>query len=272
LPEERQYGKLGKMSSDLDVSRIITETFVARAEHYAALPSTQERAREAAANPFETVPLLIVADRQTAGRGREGNSWWTGEGNLALSLLFDPAQFGCPRRAVPTMSLAVSVAIIDAIAPSNPNHRVGLHWPNDVFVANKKLAGVLVEVMPDGRHIVGIGLNANSRAADAPAELQSRLTTLFDLIGTTQQRTDLIVRLLSELAACLRQLGAEPESLGVRFNDLCLQHGQTLTLYQGERSTVGRCLGIAPHGGLLLETQTGPQAFYSGTLQPPRVS
>lgn len=259
------------MPSDLDISRILAETFVARVEHYAALPSTQERAREAAANPFEMLPLLVVADRQTAGRGREGNSWWTGQGNLALSILFDPADFGCPRRAVPAMSLAVSVAIIDAIAPRIKNHRAGLHWPNDVFVAGKKLAGVLVEVMPDGRHIVGIGLNLNSRAADAPSELQSRLVTLRDLTGAMHERTDLVVQVLSELGACLRHLGVEAETLGLRFNDLCLQHGQTLTLYQGDRPIIGRCLGIAPDGGLLLETSSGPQALYSGTLQMPSV-
>ena len=256
------------MPSDLDISRILAETFVARVEHYAALPSTQERARDAAANPFETLPLLVVADQQTAGRGREGNSWWTGEGNLALSILFDPADFACPRRAVPAMSLAVSVAIIDAIAPRIEKHRIGLHWPNDVFVAGRKLAGVLVEVMPDGRHIVGIGLNLNSRSAEAPPELHSRLATLRDLTGVVHPRAEIIVRLLDELAGCLRQLGAEPESLGLQFNDLCLQHGETLTLYQGAHATAGRCRGIAPDGGLLLETQNGAQAFYSGTLQP----
>ncbi|HEY2147802.1 MAG TPA: biotin--[acetyl-CoA-carboxylase] ligase [Pirellulales bacterium] len=256
------------MPSDLDISRILAETFVARVEHYAALPSTQERAREAAANPFETLRLLVVADQQTAGRGREGNSWWTGEGNLALSMLFDPADFACPRRAVPAMSLAVSTAIIDSIAPRIDKHRIGLHWPNDVFVAGKKLAGVLVEVMPDGRHIVGIGLNLNSRSADAPPELQSRLATLRDLTGVVHPRTEIIVRLLNELAGRLRQLGAEPDSLGLRFNDLCLQHGQTLTVHQGERATTGRCLGIAPDGSLLLDTAEGPQAFCSGTLQP----
>jgi BirA family transcriptional regulator, biotin operon repressor / biotin---[acetyl-CoA-carboxylase] ligase len=258
------------MQSELSVSRILAASFVARVEHYAALPSTQDRAREAAANPFETLPLLILADEQTAGRGREGNSWWTGVGNLAFSLLFDPMAFGCPRRAVPSMSLAVSVAIIEAIAPRAAGHRIGLHWPNDVFAAERKLAGVLVEVLPDGRHILGVGLNTNGRAADAPAELQPRLTTLLDLAGSPQDHTELLLKLLTRLDDCLRQLGTDPDSLGTRYNDHCLQRGKTLTLYQGDRAIAGRCLGIAPDGGLILETSGGPQVFHSGTLQPPK--
>jgi BirA family transcriptional regulator, biotin operon repressor / biotin---[acetyl-CoA-carboxylase] ligase len=258
------------MNSLLDISRLLADGFVGRVEHYAVLPSTQDRAREAAANPFETLPLLVVADEQSAGRGRAENSWWTGAGNLALSLLFDPADFGCPRRAVPSLSLAVSVAIIDAVAPRVAGHRIGLHWPNDVFADGRKLAGVLTEVLPDGRHILGIGINTNSRAADAPAEMQSRLTTLLDLTGTRQDQTELVLELLSHLNVRLRQLGAGGDSLGTRYNELCLQRGESLTLYFGADSTTGRCLGIALDGSLLLETRAGPRAFYSGTLQPPR--
>jgi BirA family biotin operon repressor/biotin-[acetyl-CoA-carboxylase] ligase len=276
----------GNMHSRLDASRLLAAGFVARVEHYAVLDSTQQRAREAAANPFEPLPLLVAADRQSAGRGRGDNSWWTGEGNLALSLLFDPAQLGCPR-GLPSMSLAASVAIIDAVAslwdgfpkPSSSDAspeqssripRLGLHWPNDVFVADRKLGGVLVEAIPDGLHILGVGLNTNGRATDAPVELQPYLTTLLDLTGRQVDHTELTLALMDRLVACLSQLGADPQSLGRRFNDLCLQHGRTLTLYQGDRATTGRCLGIAPDGGLLLETTSGQQSFHSGTLQPSR--
>jgi BirA family biotin operon repressor/biotin-[acetyl-CoA-carboxylase] ligase len=265
------------MDSQLDVSRLLSSGFVARVEHFAVLDSTQQRAREAAANPFEPLPLLVVADRQTAGRGRGENSWWTGDGNLALSLLFDPAELGCPR-GLPSMSLATSVAIIDAITaiwdgfpkPSSSNPRLGLHWPNDVFITGRKLGGVLVEALPDGLHILGIGLNTNGRVSDAPRELRSRLTTLRDLTGQPHDHTELALAVLDRLVDCLRKLGSDAESLGRRFDELCLQHGQTLTLYQGERATTGRCLGIAPDGGLRLETPAGPRTFHSGTLQPPR--
>jgi biotin-(acetyl-CoA carboxylase) ligase len=80
----------------------------------------------------------------------------------------------------------------------------------------------------------------------------------------------LLLKLLTRLDDCLRQLGTDPDSLGARYNDHCLQRGKTLTLYQGDRAIAGRCLGIAPDGGLILETSGGPQVFHSGTLQPPK--
>ena len=169
----------------LDTARITDETWIADAEHFLELPSTQDRARACAVDPTSLAPRLIVADRQTAGRGREGNLWWTGTGSLAFSLLFDPGLFGCPRRPAPRLSLAVGVAAIDALAPRMPGLPVGLHWPNDVFVGVKKLAGILVEVLPDGQHIVGVGLNTNNTAADAPVALQATVATsaALDLDG-----------------------------------------------------------------------------------------
>ncbi len=264
----------GSFSKDesprIDIAQLSRDSYLADAEHYASLPSTQERAREAAANPLARLPLLVLADDQTAGRGRGGNSWWTGAGSLAFSLLLDPADFGCPRQAIPCFSLAVSVSIIDAIAPRTTGRQIGLHWPNDVFVEGRKLAGVLVEVLPDGRHIIGVGLNLNNQASFAPLELQSRLTTLRDLTGQAHPPTEVLIELLAALGDNLTRLGADPESLGERFNELCLQRGSTVTVYLGETAVTGICLGIAPDGGLLLETSAGPRSFYSGTLQPPR--
>ncbi len=253
-----------------DVARLSRESWLAQVEHFASLPSTQDRAREAAANPLATLPLLVIADEQTAGRGRGGNTWWTGHGSLAFSLLLDPAEFGCTRQAIPCLSLAVSVAIIDALAPRAPGRQIGLHWPNDVFVEGRKLAGVLVEVLHDGRHIIGVGLNLNNRLSEAPDELRARVCTLSDLTGQPHSPTDLLLDLLAALAEVLRCLATDAETLGLRFNELCLQRGERLTVYIGDQTVSGLCLGIAPDGGLILETAAGPRTFYSGTLQPPR--
>src|SRR5688572_578204 len=100
----------------IDPAHLIADTWIDGVEHHRELGSTQDRARAAAADlPIER-SLLVIADRQTAGRGRGGNTWWTGEGGLAFSLLFDPARFGLPRRAAPQVSLTAAVALIDSIS------------------------------------------------------------------------------------------------------------------------------------------------------------
>jgi BirA family biotin operon repressor/biotin-[acetyl-CoA-carboxylase] ligase len=251
----------------IDITRLTSATWIDAVEHHRELGSTQDRARAAAAElPLER-SLLVVADRQTAGRGRGANRWWTGEGSLAFSLLFDPATFELPRHAVPQVSLATGVAVVDTVAPLVGDQVLGLHWPNDVFVAQRKLAGILVDVLPDGRHILGIGINTNSAIDNAPEDLRATAATLRWLTGRIWHHGDLIESFARALAVSLRMLAGAPEQLGARFNELCLQHGQTLTVRNGDDHTTGRCAGIAPDGALLLDTPTGRCAFYSGTLR-----
>ena len=154
-----------------------------------------------------------------------------------------------PRRAFaaqhyPLISLATAVAIVDAVRPIVPAGQLGLHWPNDVFAAGRKLAGILVEVLPDGKHIVGMGLNINNRAADAPAELRARATSLARLA-----RRENIARpsVSARAGAALAQPGATggrlPRQLARRADRACLQHGQALTSRIGRSPRRRHCAG-----------------------------
>jgi BirA family transcriptional regulator, biotin operon repressor / biotin---[acetyl-CoA-carboxylase] ligase len=250
----------------IDVQRLLAESFLAAAEHYATLGSTQDRAQAAAAQGARG-PLLIVADEQTAGRGRGANRWWTGPGSLAFSLLFDPAVWNLSTTALPMRSLAAGVAVVAAVTPRLYPHHVGLHWPNDVFVGGRKLAGILIDVLSDGRHILGVGLNVNNSLSAAPADVRDRATSMFDLTGMRHDRTDLLLDVLAELAAVFQQSAAEPAAFGARFQDLCLQVGKPLVIHAGGAATAGHCRGIAADGALLLETERGLEKFYSGVLR-----
>ena len=75
----------------MDINRILRETFVVEVEHHDELGSTNDRAMQRAKQGASRLPLLVIADRQTAGRGRGGNRWWTGPGSLAFSLLLESA-------------------------------------------------------------------------------------------------------------------------------------------------------------------------------------
>ncbi len=257
------------ISSDrLDPARLAESPAIARVETHETLSSTQDRAHQRArSGEIGPLPLLIVAEEQTAGRGRGANRWWTGRGSLAFSLLFDPADWRLSRRPLPERSLAVGVAIVETVRPLLEGHAVGLHWPNDVFVSGKKLAGILIDVLPNGQHIVGIGLNVNNTLHGAPDDVRARATSLCELSGRTFDRTALLLELLRNLEAAVRESATEGEKFGRRFQSLCMQLGQELTIEVGGRLSVGRCAGIAADGALLLETADGWQKFYSGVLR-----
>jgi BirA family biotin operon repressor/biotin-[acetyl-CoA-carboxylase] ligase len=258
------------MNGPIDVVRLRADSFLAHIEHHTSLDSTQTRARQLVETGGVKLPALVVVDRQTAGRGRGSNRWWTGEGSLAFSLVVDPEHFGFPRRAVPRLSLAAGVAIVDSVAPRLTGHPLGLHWPNDVYIGQRKLAGILVEVLPGGEHIVGVGLNSNSSVAAAPPELQATIATLLDLTGQPHDHTELLLALMENLEGAFVQLGQPLESLGERFDLLCAQRGEVLTVYQGEQTITGRCAGIATDGSLLLDTPAGRRGVQSGSLRPNR--
>jgi BirA family biotin operon repressor/biotin-[acetyl-CoA-carboxylase] ligase len=249
-----------------DLDRICRETFVARAEHHARLASTNDRAVRLAAQSPGELPLLVLADRQTAGRGRGDNRWWTGEGSLAMSLLLDGATAVRPPEDTPLLALAAALAVVETVAPVLGEHTVGIHWPNDVYVDHRKLAGVLIEVLPDRRTVVGIGLNTNNTLADGPAELQQKATTLRDLTGSMHHPTTLLLDLLGRLERDFELLATASERIAGRVDRLCLQRGHTLTLRQGDREITGRCQGIAPDGALVLDTPSAGQRFYSGVI------
>jgi BirA family biotin operon repressor/biotin-[acetyl-CoA-carboxylase] ligase len=250
----------------IDVDRLLGQCALVAVEYHPSLDSTQDRATALAA-AGERGPMLVLADRQTAGRGRGANRWWTGPGSLAFSLLVDPRDWGMAGEAVPARSLAAGVAVVTAVRPALYPHNVGLHWPNDVFVAGRKLSGILIDVLADGRHVLGVGLNVNNRLDDAPADVRARATSMIDLTGRRHDRTSVLAAVLDELIHVLSQTGDDAVPLGAQFQELCLQTGELLEVVAGGRSVVGRCLGIAPDGALLLETDAGVRQLYSGVVR-----
>jgi BirA family biotin operon repressor/biotin-[acetyl-CoA-carboxylase] ligase len=252
-----------------DIDRILRETFLAQMEHCPSVGSTNDRAAELAKAQDASLPLLVSADHQTAGRGRGSNRWWTGPGALVFSMAVDPAMVGADHGPAPMVSLAVGVAVVEAIVPMLPEQQIGLHWPNDVMVAGRKVAGILVEVLPQRQHVIGIGLNTNNTMADAPAELQERAATFRDLTGGTFDETEVLTAMLTRLEIAFATLRADPRCIAARANQLCLQHGRKLTIERGDAIVTGECCGINEDGALLLETPSGVEAFYSGVLRKP---
>ncbi len=249
-----------------DIDRCVRETFLAGAEHHPILGSTNDRAKQLAAEQGCPMPYLIVADRQTAGRGRGRNRWWTGHGSLALSLLLDGRSWPTTPNPGPLAALAAAVAAAQTVAPLVPAARVGIHWPNDVFAAGRKLAGVLVEAPPGQRYVVGVGLNLNNNLAEAPPELQAVAVTLRELTGTEHDPTEFLIGYLKRFATLLDDLPSRPSRITQTADELCLQRDALLAVETGGRIVRGVCQGIAPDGSLLLSDAHGLRCITSGIV------
>jgi BirA family transcriptional regulator, biotin operon repressor / biotin---[acetyl-CoA-carboxylase] ligase len=254
-------------SDPIDIPSLLETGLVSRVDHVQELSSTQDRAFELARGKQCSSPTLVIADRQTAGRGRGRNAWWTGEGSLAFSLLLDPMDWDLPKELLPQRSLATAISIIDTLRPLLPGHAVGLHWPNDVVIGQRKIAGILIDVLPSGAHVFGIGLNVNNRVEHAPLDVRYRATTLFDLTGHPHSRTGLLCSLLTSLRTALQLAVSDPALLGQRFEEHCLQIGSPLVIDSGQTVLTGTCVGIAQDGALLLQSTDGIQRIYSGVIR-----
>lgn len=161
----------------------------------AVADSTNRVAMEMAENgaPHGTV---VVADAQTAGRGRMDRRWVSPAGkNLYVSLLLRPS---VPAADAARLTLVAGVALADAVeAVGVP---AALKWPNDLYCGGRKAAGILAEMAsdPDGvRHLViGVGLNVNVEEDDFPADLRGTATSLRIFAGQAFRRVDVLARLL----------------------------------------------------------------------------
>jgi BirA family biotin operon repressor/biotin-[acetyl-CoA-carboxylase] ligase len=137
--------------------------------------STNDWARQHAKDEPDILlgAMWIVAEKQTAGRGRFGNEWHSFKGNLAASLLFRPDR---PAAQCSQLSFVAALAVADTLAGYAPRANIRLKWPNDVLADGRKIAGILLEseTGPEGRLawlIIGVGINLSSypEGTDTPA-------------------------------------------------------------------------------------------------------
>ena len=244
-------------------------------EHHTEIGSTNDRALTLCGEAGLLVPYLILTERQTAGRGRGANRWWSSDGALMFSVVIDAKDYALPESRWPQISLTVGVAVCETLAvlANSTNeraaHSVGLKWPNDVWLNNRKVCGILVEIPPTrcGRLVIGIGLNVNNSFATAPAELSLIATSLGDETGMTFDRTSVLTTLLQQLDRDLKRLANAEESLIETWQSRCVLRGRMVSLDSGQRIVTGLCLGIAADGALRLQSPNGEQRFYGGVIR-----
>jgi BirA family transcriptional regulator, biotin operon repressor / biotin---[acetyl-CoA-carboxylase] ligase len=244
--------------------------FLAGYELHQELPSTNDLGLELAAEASLPCPYLIRAERQSRGRGRGVHRWWSEEGALTCSLVVDSEQMRLPSERWPTLSLVTGLALVELLRRFVEFQPVRVKWPNDLYVGERKLGGILIESArgPGRRFVVGIGINVNNSLKNAPDDIAGSATSLCDeLGGTRHDLDDLLWRILSGLSAHYRELVESQYPLGPRWREACFLTGREVRVAAGEQAMAGRCLGIDERGALLVHTASGVQSCYAGSVE-----
>jgi BirA family transcriptional regulator, biotin operon repressor / biotin---[acetyl-CoA-carboxylase] ligase len=234
-------------------------------EVHDSIGSTNDRARDLLAAP-DGDGRVVVAEEQTAGRGRRGRDWLSPPGlNLLVSVALRPRLAAVDAWQ---LGLAAALAASDACAGLAP---VALKWPNDLVGGGdaRKLGGLLVETMADGDRlsgaVVGVGINANWRRAAMPADLRGTATSLADLAGAPVDRVVLLGRLLAALEAELEAIEAGRSPLE-RYRARCSTLGRAVTVATADRTIIGRAVDLDPAGALVVEAGDGRHVISSGEV------
>ena len=193
---------------------------------------------------------VVVADKQTAGRGRRGATWMCPpDQGLAFSLLARPAE---PKALWSRLALAAGLAVAEAL--EDHGVRCGIKWPNDVWVCEKKICGVLVEAGSDFA-IIGIGVNVN--VAGFPEELTTSATSLRMETGVLADRAGVLASILRRLEVRRHQIDRGYDLLLEAVRSRCVLTGRRISLLAADGPRLGFCEGIGAGGELLVYGPNG---------------
>jgi BirA family transcriptional regulator, biotin operon repressor / biotin---[acetyl-CoA-carboxylase] ligase len=207
---------------------------------------------------------VVLAEEQTAGRGRDGRTWRSPAGGVWLGVLLRP-----PLPAAGVLSLRIGLVLADVVEAvlgvrptSLSGPRAGLKWPNDVLVDDRKVAGILCESRWQGDALqwlgVGVGVNV---ANEVPAELSGRAVSLRELRPAVRR-----IDVLDLLVPALLRLATHDARL-TEFECAAFARRDWLRGRQIRAPLPGRVAGIRPDGALLVDTGAGTTMVRDGHVE-----
>jgi BirA family biotin operon repressor/biotin-[acetyl-CoA-carboxylase] ligase len=237
--------------------RLKGSLFGKRIYHFFKTDSTNRVALELG-HAGEPEGAVVLAEEQTAGRGRAGRLWSSERAaGIYVTLLLRPKLAPVQAPLLTMMAGLSAHAAVEAVT----GLAVDLKWPNDLIIGGKKVGGILTEMHAEPGQvrfvIVGIGLNVNQEKF--PGELASMATSLRMEVGKTQPRMELLVRLLREFESDYnRMLREGVASVVKRFEVISsYAHGKRVRVTNGTESYLGTTAGLGPEGLLQVERDDG---------------
>jgi BirA family biotin operon repressor/biotin-[acetyl-CoA-carboxylase] ligase len=203
---------------------------------------------------------IVIAEEQTAGRGRRSRSWLSqGRANLTFSILLRP---GVVVDKVFSLTMILGLATAEAVQKRTKLSCM-IKWPNDLYAGGKKIAGILTEFAARERGVewvvLGLGLNVNWYPTEG--KTLSRLATSIQAeIGERVSRNELLVEILKQFEAYYNDvLSGRTESVYERWNDFSLILGKQVVIESDRMKITGKALRIDQDGALIIEDGEGKE-------------
>ena len=214
---------------------------------------------------------VVVADRQSGGRGRLGRTFLSPGGvGVYLSALIRPE---CAPRSLMHLTCAVAVAMCDAVEAAF-GFRPSIKWTNDLVVGKRKLGGILTELGLDPNTglvdyaVLGIGINCGQAETDFDESIRPMATSVRMVTGEDADRNLLIAEMVKALEIMDRSLLASRDTMLTRYRRNCITLRQDVSIVRGGEVRHGRALDIDAEGGLTVRYENGEQ----GTITSGEVS
>ena len=250
--------------------RLFTKYIGKEVYYFPELKSTNIIAKEKALHRAEGINegTLIIAERQSAGKGRLGREWFSPAGGIWLSIILYPQ---LPPSYIPRITLMTAVAVVKAIkmcVQIEPQ----IKWPNDILINEKKVCGILTEMSAEldiiNWVVIGIGINANINIWDFPEDIQKNTTSLQETSGKEISRVKLVQIFLQEFEKYYEKLKRK------RFPSILKEWklyshtlGRKIRVDMGERIVTGEAVNINEEGALILKKEDGELVeIISGTI------
>ncbi len=227
-------------------------------KYYDEVESTNERGKALAIEGAEE-GTLVIADRQSEGKGRLGRSWSSPGGTgIWMSLILKPEIL--PQYAS-QLTLVAGLCVCEALKEVTGLSAM-IKWPNDIIINNKKVCGILTEMSAEMERInyivVGIGINVNQRSF--PEDLP--FATSLAIEGNEEYiRKDIVKAFLYRFNEAYEHYKLEPnlKSMIDQYESNCITLGKTVRITSGGESFIGLAKGITLEGNLLVETEHGEE-------------
>lgn len=235
--------------------------------HKEETPSTQLIGHEAAR---ENAPdgTIIIAEEQTAGRGRMKKNWFSDKEGLWTTLLLRPS---IPANKASELTLLTAVALRDALHQLT-DLPIGIKWPNDLLIGDKKLCGILTEMQGEQDRIdyvlIGIGLNVNQDETSWDTSIRDIATSLKIETGKAWDKKEIVQTLLKYFENTYEMYLKDGfKTIKSRWEKNAFKIGETIKIKTFREEWEGRFIGISDEGALIAESSDGsPVTLYSAEI------